>query len=113
MTNKKKAIFLSIAIASLSALGGCKTPEEKVVAEKKEASKEISKAEQNVDKVRQKDAEKIADTQGAKKVEDAKIQATEDIAKANKKVQDEKVEATSEISNAEQKAKKDTAPSVP
>jgi hypothetical protein len=113
MISLKQTLSTTLLLISITALGACKTPEEKVVSERKEAAKEITSAEQNVERVRQEEAKKIAETHGAKKVEDAKIDATENIADAKKEVQDEKVEATKEVVDAEQKAKKDAAPAVP
>ena len=109
----KREILICAVLVSFSFAAGCKSPEEKLKQERKEAVKEVSKAEQKVDKVRQDEAKKIAESQGAKEVEDAKIKATEHIADANKDVQDEKVEATKEVTDAEQKAKKDEAPALP
>lgn len=90
----------------------CKDPDRKLEIEKQKAAEKIEQAETNVEKVRDDATKKIESAQGAA-VDEAKIEATEDIADAKHEVEDAKIEATEKIIDAEQKAKVDPSPQLP
>lgn len=95
----------SIAALILCSVGlsACESPQQKVRDERREAAKEVAKAQSDADRTAA-DAQRKVDQAQPDKKADAKVEATEDIAAAKKKVEDEKVEATKEVTAAEQNA---------
>lgn len=95
----------------------CKNSEEKLAFEKKESADKVAAAEANVDKARKEARGQIMDAQGSEAVDDAKVEATKDIAEAKHELGDAKVEATRNVTEAEteaqSEAEKEEHPMIP
>jgi len=95
------AISTATLIALSAATVGCKSPDQKVRDERKEAVSEVGAAATKVQETKQEGAERVSKESDPTKIADEKVQATKDLAEAKKELGDEKVEATKEISQAE------------
>lgn len=95
----------------LCVLSACKSTHEDVVKEQKEAQHEIGEAQDKASEVEKRALKKVEEQRAAGDaagIEDKKIEATEEIAKAEKKVEDEKIEATKEITDSQKAAGEST-----
>jgi hypothetical protein len=102
-----KYLLTVVSTFLLFSLTGCQNDHREVVKEQREASKEIRDAQQNVAKEQREAAGEINDARARgdiDDVQDEKIEATKEIAKAERKVEDEKIEATKEITDAKRDA---------
>ncbi len=93
--------LFSVLLLLLPALSACRSADEKVAAEKREAAKEIGEANKDVADTQANAAKKVQSAATVQQKEDAKVEGTLDVAEAKKKVEDEKIEATKEVTKAE------------
>lgn len=96
----RNALHCAVVLLVLSA-AGCRSNEQKAQDERKEAVKEIGAAATKVQETEIDAAKEIREQTDPVKREDAKIEATEDLADAKKELGDEKAEATKEIAEAD------------